>query len=97
MERLVRLQLLNQEFSFQTSLSDEDLTEITAMVRQEIDHLGGPRGQVMPTGKTLVLVCLQMAASLVTLRREYAEYRCGQESRIDDIINRVHQNMGKET
>ncbi|OQX19010.1 MAG: hypothetical protein BWK76_05830 [Desulfobulbaceae bacterium A2] len=96
MERLVRLQLLNQEFSFQTSLSDDDLTEIIAMVRLEIDQLGGPRGQVMPTGKTLVLVCLQMAARLVTLRREYDEYRCRQDHRIDDIIHLVNENIEKK-
>jgi len=95
MERLVRLHLLNQEFTFQTSLSDDDVAEIVELVRQEVEQLCAPRHQVIPTGKTLVLACLQLAARLVELRREYEEYRTRQDSRIDDIILRV-QNIERQ-
>ena len=93
MERRVDFKLFDQEFSFYTDSPPEDVEQVLAMVRGELDEGGHGFRASMPSSKMLVLVCLKIAARYVQLAREYDEFRARQGESIDKLISKVSSGM----
>ena len=69
-ERLVRLSLFGQEFTFYSDASEEDVEAVVALLRNELEGEEKIGRSAVPSSKMLVLGCLRMAAKYIQLKRE---------------------------
>jgi cell division protein ZapA len=93
MERRVDFKLFDQEFSFYTEATREDVERVISMVRSELDEGGHGFRTSLPSSKMLVLVCMKIAARYVQLEREYEQYRARQGDSIDKLISRFSSDV----
>lgn len=87
MERLVRFSLYGQDFSFFSEASEEDTEKIVSLVKEEVESQGREvRGKVL-SSRLAILGGLRIAARYMELRREFDDYRAGQEARIERLAD----------
>jgi cell division protein ZapA (FtsZ GTPase activity inhibitor) len=90
-ERLVKLSLLGQNFAFYTGASEEEMEKILALVKDQLESVGGGSkpGGTIPVSKIAVLACLNLASNHLKLEQEYSQFRQRFESKIEDINQRL--------
>ncbi len=81
-ERLVRFELLGQEYKFYTASTDEELRTIFSMVRQLVETNSPQTTGTLPVGKMAILACLNIASRHVKLMHEFEGYKRDSEERI---------------
>ncbi len=81
-ERLVRFELLGQEYKFYTASTDEELRTIFSMVRQLVETSSPQTTGTLPVGKVAILACLNIASRHVKLMHEFEGYKRDSEDRI---------------
>ncbi len=98
-ERLVKFSLLGQNFAFYTGASEEEMEKILALVKDQLESVGGGSkpGGTIPVGKIAVLACLNMASSHLQLEREYRQFRQQFTSKIEDINQRLDFFLAEDT
>ena len=84
-ERLVKFQLLGQEFAFYTGASEDEMEKILGLVRKLIDEGNGDRGRggTIPASKVAILACLNIASRYIKLRQDFDNYRRDSEEAKD--------------
>ncbi|ADH85618.1 cell division protein ZapA [Desulfurivibrio alkaliphilus] len=90
MERLVKFEVLGQEFPLYTDAPEEDVQEILTLVKTQLEEVsqgGSTRG--LPANKAAILTSLNMASQYVRLKREFAEYRQQVESSLERLSTRL--------
>jgi hypothetical protein len=95
-ERLVRFELLGQEFSFYTAADEKEMSAILALVREQIEdgpHL--PRGTV-PASKIAMMACLKMASKYIQLEKEFESYRSDSKSCFSRLTRKIEDNLTGE-
>ena len=90
-ERLVRIKLFGQEFTFYSDAPADEVDEVVELLRQEFETDDRTRLGSVPSSKLLVLGCLRIAARYVRLQREYQAYRRRQDQSIDQLIDRMSE------
>ncbi len=92
MERLVKFEVLGQEYQLSTDASDEDVSEILQLVKNQIESYS-KSASTLPANKLAILSSLNMAGKYVKLKREFDEFKqmVGQtaekmESKIDGVL-----------
>lgn len=88
-ERLVKFEILGQQYRFYTAASEEEMQAILTLVRQLVETDSTRTTGTLPIGKIAVMACLNIASRYVKLEREYEDYRRDSEktiSRINDVI-----------
>jgi len=96
MERRVQFDLNGQEFSFYTDSSEEEVEQVIAIVRAELEELGRDSSTSLLSTKMLVLCCLKIAARHVALEKEYNRFRNRQDESIDKLITKVSSGIDRE-
>ena len=98
-ERLVEFSLLGQNFAFYTGASEEEMEKILALVRDQLDSVGGggKTGGTIPVSKIAVMACLNLASSHLKLEQEYHQYRQRFESKIESINERLDFVLADDT
>ena len=86
---MVRFSLFGQEFTFYSDAPEDEVREVVAMLRSELEGVDGKYRSTVPSSKLLVLGCLRIAARYVKLKKEYADYRNRQDRSIDDLIGKM--------
>ncbi|MGA7276629.1 MAG: cell division protein ZapA [Desulfocapsaceae bacterium] len=84
-ERLVEFTLLGQKFAFYTAASEEEMDAILALVRDQIDSIGGKPGGTIQVGKVAVMACLNLASSYIKLQNEHDQYQAQLEALNDKL------------
>lgn len=92
-ERLVKIKLFGQEFSFYTDASEEDVKRTIEMVRRELGAEEKGKHSPLPSNKMLVLGCLKIAARCIQLETEFDAFRKNQDDSIDKLIDKVSSNI----
>ncbi len=88
-ERLVRFRLLDEDFAFYTGISEEEMAEILALVRERFEDGGSlPRGTV-PANKVAMLACLRMASDYLRLEKEFTAYRQTMRSHLSKMTDEI--------
>jgi cell division protein ZapA (FtsZ GTPase activity inhibitor) len=82
MERLVKFELLGQEYKFYTAASEEELRAIFSLVRQLVETDSSQNTGTLRVGKVAILACLNIASRYVKLAREYEGFKRDSEERI---------------
>lgn len=81
-ERMVKFELLGQEYKFYTAASEEEMQSILSLVRRLIEESSTQTTGTLPVGRLAILACLNIASKYVKLKQEYAEYQRDSELRI---------------
>jgi cell division protein ZapA (FtsZ GTPase activity inhibitor) len=88
-ERLVRFRLLEQDYTFYTGASEEEMDEVLDLVRKMVeDNATGSPG-TLPASKVAIMACLNMASKFMKLKRDFEAYKEETEGRINNINNRL--------
>ena len=81
-ERLVKFELLGQEYKFYTAASEEDLRLILSLVRQLVESGSGQSTGTLPVGRIAIMACMNIASQYVKLKQEFEDYRWDSEQRM---------------
>ena len=81
-ERLVRFELLGQEYKFYTATSEEEMRSILSLVRQLVETSSPQTTGTLPVGKVAILACLNIASRHVKLKHDFEGYKRDTEERI---------------
>lgn len=92
-ERLVSFTLFGQEFSFYSDAPEDEVEGAIDMLRDELEGTDLAARSTVPSSTMLVLGCLRLAASYVSLNKELSTFRTSQEQAIDKLINKVTSGM----
>lgn len=87
LERLVKFEVLGQEYPLHTDAPEDEVQEILDLVKTQIES-ATKQSKLMPA-KVAVLVSLNMAGKYVRLKREYEEYKQIQEDRISSLVDQI--------
>lgn len=98
-ERLVEFSLLGQNFAFYTGASEEEMEKILALVREQLESVGGGSrpGGTIPVSKIAVMACLNLASSHLKLEQEYSRFRQQFTTKIEDINQRLNFVLAEDT
>ena len=92
-ERLVRFELLGQEYKFYTASSEEELRTIFSMVRNLVETSAPQTSGTLPVGKVAILACLNIASRHVKLMNEFEGYKRDSEERIVRINEEIRSKL----
>lgn len=93
MERLVKFDLIGQQFAFYTAAPEEEVAEIIGMVTELVQQNSTPTASgSIPVGKVAVLASLNIASRYVELKRDFETYKKETEKR----ILKMGEQIGKE-
>lgn len=95
-ERLIRFELLGQEFSFYTGASEEEMDNILSFVRKIIEDNSSGRGGTIPMGKVAVMASLNIASRYVQLKKDFDQYREDTERRIGRMNDEISSRLEAE-
>ncbi len=92
-ERLVRFNLLGQDFAFYTGASDEEMEAILDLVRQQVEENSHESGKTIPVAKVAVMACLNLASRYVRLKQDFDDYRLGSEARLGILCEKIEHHF----
>ncbi len=96
MERLVRFQLLGQEYSFFTGAPESEVTAILDLVKELVEeNMSGPTGTI-PVGKVAVLVSLNIASRYIELQSMFDRYKADTEQRIASLTRQIDSGLSPQ-
>ena len=95
-ERLVRIELLGQEYKFYTASSEEELRTIFSMVRQLVETNSPQSSGTLPVGKVAILACLNIASRHVKLMHEFEGYKRDSEERMIRLNEEIRSKLLSE-
>ena len=97
LERLVRFELIGQEFTFYTGAPEEEVNEIIKLVTDlvEENNSTGASGSI-PVGKIAVLASLNVASRYVELKRDFNDYKKEMEGRLARLGKQIGEELAEE-
>lgn len=90
MERLVKLEVLGQEYPFYTNAPPEEVEEILELVKSQFDGIKHPASR-MPSHKLAILTSLNMAGMYVKLKRDYEAYQRNMDKEIVRLTKKIEK------
>jgi len=90
-ERLVKFSLLGQNFAFYTAASEEEMEKILALVKEQVESIGGgdKPGGTIPVSKIAVMACLNLASNYLRLQEEHDQYRESTVAKLGELSDRL--------
>jgi cell division protein ZapA len=85
MERLVKFEVLGQEYPLYTDAPEEDIEEILQLVKEQIQLNSKSAKSTLATSKIAVLASLNMAGKYVRLKRDFEKY----EQQMSELVARL--------
>jgi len=92
-ERLVTFKVLGQEYPLYTDAPEEDVQEILALVKTQLENTGQGSSHVLPASKLAIVTSLNIASKYVKLKREYEGYKQRVEEKISQLSARIEKNI----
>lgn len=92
-ERLVKFNLLGQDFAFYTGASEEEMEAILDLVRQLVEDNSNESGKTIPVAKVAVMACLNLASRYVGLKQDFDDYRLGSEARLGVLCEKIEHHF----
>jgi cell division protein ZapA len=92
-ERLVKFELLGQEYKFYTAASEEELKSILSLVRQLVENSSAQVTGTLPVGRVAILACLNIASQYVKLKQEFDDYRWDSEQRMVRLSEEIRARL----
>ena len=92
-ERLVKFELLGQEYKYYTAASEEELKSILSLVRQLVEKGSTQTTGTLPVGRVAVMACLNIASQYVKLKQEFDDYRWDSEQRMVRLSEEIRAKL----
>ncbi len=93
MERLVKFEVLGQEYPLYTDAPEDEVREIMHLVKSIIEEQHGSMKSTLPANKVAVLTSLNMAGKYVRMKREFEEYRHQVGDSVEKLTNRIESTL----
>ena len=93
MERLVKFDVLGQEYPLYTDAPEEDVQEILHMVKSQLEVTDQASTHVLPANKLAILTSLNIASQYVKLKREFGIYRQQVEEKVSLLSEKIEKNF----
>lgn len=93
MERLVKFEVLGQEYPLYTDIPEEDVEEILALVRSQLETNGKQTNRLLPPNKVAILSSLNMAGMYVKLKREFESYKLQVEECSHRLMQKIEDTL----
>jgi cell division protein ZapA len=95
-ERLVKFDVLGQEYPLYTDVPEEDVQEILRLVRNQLEEAGKVSRGNLPANKIAILTSLNMASKYVKLKREFSEYQERVDKTIGQLTAKIEKTCSKD-
>ena len=93
MERLVKFEVLGQEYPLYTDAPEEDIEEILNLVRMQIESQSKSSKSVLPANKVAVLTSLNMAGKYVSMKRDFEQYKQEMTERVERLTSVIKNSL----
>ena len=93
MERLVKFEVLGQEYPLYTDAPEEDIEEILHLVKMQIENLSKSSKSLLPANKVAVLTSLNMAGKYVRLKRDFEQYEQQMSVLVDRLTSVIENSL----
>jgi cell division protein ZapA (FtsZ GTPase activity inhibitor) len=92
-ERLVKFEVLGQEYPLYTDVPEEDIEEILNLVRMQIESQSKSSKSVLPANKVAVLTSLNMAGKYVRMKRDFERYKQEMTERVERLTSVIKNSL----
>jgi cell division protein ZapA len=92
-ERLVKFEVLGQEYPLYTDAPEEDIEEILNLVRMQIESQSKSSKSVLPANKVAVLTSLNMAGKYVRMKRDFERYKQEMTERVERLTSVIENSL----
>ena len=93
MERLVKFEVLGQEYPLYTDASEEDIEEILNLVKMQIENQSKSSKGVLPANKVAVLTSINMAGKYVRMKRDFEQYKKEMTERVERLTSVIKSSL----
>ena len=93
MERLVKFEVLGQEYPLYTNAPEEDIEEILHLVKMQIENSSKSSKSILPVNKVAVLTSLNMAGKYVRLKRDFEQYKQQMSEFVDKLAAAIENSL----
>ena len=90
MERLVKFEVLGQEYPLYTDAPEQDIEEILHLVKMQIESNSKSSKSLLPANKVAVLTSLNMAGKYVRIKRDFEQYK----QQMSELVERLTLVIG---
>jgi cell division protein ZapA (FtsZ GTPase activity inhibitor) len=87
-ERLVKFEVLGQEYPLYTDATEDDVAEILDLVKSQFESYARSSSS-LPVNKLAILTSLNMAGKYVKLKRDFEQYK----HRVGAIVGKVSDKL----
>jgi len=92
-ERLVKFELLGQQYQFYTAASEGEMESILSLIREQVEGHAELRRGTLPASKVAVMACLNLASKYVQLKQEFDSYRSENEARAAQLSEEIRNRL----
>jgi len=96
MERLVKFEVLGQEYPLYTDAPEEDIEEILHLVKMQIENSSKSSKSLLPANKVAVLTSLNMAGKYVRLKRDFEQYKQQTSELVERLTSVIENSLPPE-
>lgn len=96
MERLVKFEVLGQEYPLYTDAPEEDVEEILHLVRSQIEDHSKSSKNILPANKIAVLASLNMAGKYVRLKRDFEKYKLLTDQTVERLLGKIADSLAED-
>jgi len=93
LERLIKLELLGQEYPLRTDAAEEDVEEILNLVRAQVNAFVDGSKKAVPVDKIAILASVNMAGDYIRLKRDFERYRRHVGTWIERVTEKVESGL----
>ena len=96
MERLVKFEVLGQEYPLYTDAPEEDIEEILHLVKMQIENNSKSTKSLLPANKVAVLTSLNMAGKYIRLKRDFEQYKQQMSELVERLTSAIENSLPPE-
>ena len=97
MERMVKFEVLGQEYPLYTDAPEEDVEEILNLVKSQIEEHSKASKSILPANKIAVLASLNMAGKYVRLKRDFEQYKHAADQLAERLTGMIVESLAGGT
>jgi cell division protein ZapA len=97
MERLVKFEVLGQEYPLYTDAPEEDIEEILHLVKMQIERNSKSSKSLLPANKVAVLTSLNMAGKYIRLKRDFENYKQQMSELVERLTSVIENSLPPES
>jgi cell division protein ZapA (FtsZ GTPase activity inhibitor) len=93
LERLVKFEVLGQEYPLYTDAPEDDVEEILHLVKTQIEKSAQGSQHLLPANKLAVLSSLNMAGKYVRLRKDFEQYKRAVNAVTEALAHKIESSL----